>query len=60
MQDTLVHGAPIDSLFARVTINAATKDADVNFHWGQEDGDHFHVEGRWGKEIVRIMVRTPP
>jgi autotransporter translocation and assembly factor TamB len=51
MQDTSVHGAPIDSLFARVTINAATKDADVDLRWGKEDGDHFRVEGRWGKEI---------
>jgi hypothetical protein len=51
MQETSVHGAPIDSLFARVTVDAATKEADVVLHWGKEDGDHLHVDGHWGKEI---------
>jgi autotransporter translocation and assembly factor TamB len=51
MQDTSVYDVSIDALFARVTIDTATKEADVNLHWGKEDGDHFHVEGRWGKEI---------
>ncbi|HVE39589.1 MAG TPA: translocation/assembly module TamB domain-containing protein [Planctomycetota bacterium] len=51
MQDTLVNDVPIDALFARVTIDAVTKEADVNLRWGKEDGDHLHVTGRWGKEI---------
>ncbi len=59
MQDTVVNGVPIDSLFARVTINAASKEADVNLRWGKEDGDHFHVVGRWGKEIdLSVKLRA--
>jgi autotransporter translocation and assembly factor TamB len=51
MRDTVVSGAPIDPLFARVTIAKGGGDSVVNLRWGREDGDHLHVSGTWGKEL---------
>jgi hypothetical protein len=51
MQEASVQGTPIDSLSAEVTIDGPTQEADVRLRWGEENGDHLSVLGRWGKEI---------
>lgn len=59
MVDTKVGGQPIDPLLARVTIDHASGEIVPNLRWGREDGDHFHITGRWGKEFdLTVKLRA--
>lgn len=56
MFDTQVGGKPIDPLRAHVTIDRDSKDIMPDLKWGSEDGDHLHVNGKWGKELDLTVV----
>jgi hypothetical protein len=49
--DSSLGGAPIQTLVAQVGIDRASGDVVPLLRWGEEDGDHFRISGRWGKEL---------
>jgi translocation and assembly module TamB len=59
MLDTKVKDKAIDNLVARLEVDWTTGDVVPDLRWGKLDGDHLHVNGRWGKELdLTVTLRA--
>lgn len=57
--DSRLGETPIETLIAKVTVDRTTGTILPTLRWGKEDGDHFLVSGRWGKDVdLKLELRA--